>query len=430
MVKRDAEVKSRKPVEKLDCCRRRNQACDLSQRDQCGQKFGNAHAPRALQAVGFQPAATYRDGEHVLINSLEQTVWSPTMVTSQELWRKDLYYTARATPEIRFGPDELVKQSSLPLEPAAHGQKGHVWYRAMTRRLQARVSNPSTTVALIAVATCKARMLSFCNRHRILPEDVRLLFGGFNPSMGHGKRICSILKSEWSRQARLYRIHLEAQLHSSLGAERARRVLWHFRHLANLATESLWQCTLSQLRAYRRPKVRTLQGNRIYTEGDVTLPEDVSMGLALGPKFAVQPRDTGPELLSLVHNVSGLAPASEMDMCVSSGVDVLLRDQQEPGRPNVRRLASYLKTNSYCVFPSNKVVGFAVMPECEIQKPMKTEPQRVPGSFFLSTPRGENSSCFVSTREVDQWRRSLPPLGRADVSKGKELGNAVEANRA
>ncbi|KAH7986282.1 hypothetical protein HPB52_025083 [Rhipicephalus sanguineus] len=103
MVKREAEVKSRKPVEKLDCCRRRNQACDLSQRDQCGQKFGNAHAPRALQAVGFQPAATYRDGEHVLINSLEQTVWSPTMVTSQELWRKDLYYTARATPEIRFG---------------------------------------------------------------------------------------------------------------------------------------------------------------------------------------------------------------------------------------------------------------------------------------------------------------------------------------
>ncbi|KAH7935857.1 hypothetical protein HPB52_014407 [Rhipicephalus sanguineus] len=171
----------------------------------------------------------------------------------------------------------------------------------------------STTVALIAVATCKARMLSFCNRHRILPEDVRLLFGGFNPSMGHGKRICSILKSEWSRQARLYRIHLEAQLHSSLGAERARRVLWHFRHLANRTTESLWQCTLSQLRAHHRPKVRTIQGNRIYTEGDVTLPEDVSKGLALGPKFAVQPRNTGPELLSLVHKVSGLAPASEMD---------------------------------------------------------------------------------------------------------------------
>ncbi|KAH7983352.1 hypothetical protein HPB52_011372 [Rhipicephalus sanguineus] len=133
--------------------------------------------------------------------------------------------------------------------------------------------------------------------------------------MGHGKRICSILKSEWSRQARLYRIHLEAQLHSSLGAERARRVLWHFRHLANRTTESLWQCTLSQLRAHHRPKVRTIQGNRIYTEGDVTLPEDVSKGLALGPKFAVQPRNTGPELLSLVHKVSGLAPASEMDRC-------------------------------------------------------------------------------------------------------------------
>ncbi|KAH7982116.1 hypothetical protein HPB52_003106 [Rhipicephalus sanguineus] len=103
LVKRDAEVKSRKPVEELDCCQRRNQACDPFQRDQCGQKFGIAHAPCAVQAVGFQPAATYRDGEHVLINSLEQTVWSPTMATSQELWRKDLYYTARATPEMRFG---------------------------------------------------------------------------------------------------------------------------------------------------------------------------------------------------------------------------------------------------------------------------------------------------------------------------------------
>ncbi|KAH8009859.1 hypothetical protein HPB51_020544 [Rhipicephalus microplus] len=178
------------------------------------------------------------------------------------------------------------------------------------------VSNPSTTVALIAVATCKARMLSFCNRHRILPEDVRLLFGGFSPSMGHGKRICSILKSEWSRQARLYRIHLEGQLHSSLGAEQAQRAFRHFSHLANQTTESLWQCTLSQLRAHHRPKVKTVQVNRIYTEGNVTLPEDICKGLALGPKFAVQPRTSGPELLSLVHKVSGLAPASEMDRCM------------------------------------------------------------------------------------------------------------------
>lgn len=224
------------------------------------------------------------------------------------------------------------------------------------------VSNPSTTVALIAVATCKARMLSFCNRHRILPEDVRLLFGGFSPSMGHGKRICSILKSEWSRQARLYRIHLEGQLHSSLGAEQAQRAFRHFSHLANQTTESLWQCTLSQLRAHHRPKVKSVQVNRIYTEGNVTLPEDISKGLALGPKFAVQPRTSGPELLSLVHKVSGLAPASEMDRCVSSGVDVLLRDQREPRRPIVRRLASYLKTNSYCVLPSDKEGGFAVFP--------------------------------------------------------------------
>ncbi|KAH7982117.1 hypothetical protein HPB52_003107 [Rhipicephalus sanguineus] len=67
LVERDHEVKSRKPVEKLPCCPRRSQGCVLFQRDQCGQKFGIAHAPRT-QAVGLQAAATSRDGEHVLIN--------------------------------------------------------------------------------------------------------------------------------------------------------------------------------------------------------------------------------------------------------------------------------------------------------------------------------------------------------------------------
>ncbi|KAH7982124.1 hypothetical protein HPB52_003114 [Rhipicephalus sanguineus] len=106
LVKRDAEVKSRKPVQKLACDRRRNQGCVLFQKDQCGQvtllKFGIAHAPRTLQAVGLQAAATSRVGEHVLINRIELAVLTPMMATLQELCRKDLYSTPRATPEMLF----------------------------------------------------------------------------------------------------------------------------------------------------------------------------------------------------------------------------------------------------------------------------------------------------------------------------------------
>ncbi|KAH7952273.1 hypothetical protein HPB52_021122 [Rhipicephalus sanguineus] len=130
---------------------------------------------------------------------------------------------------------------------------------------------------------------------------------------GHGNRMCKILKAEWSRQARLYRIHLEAQLLSSTGEHGNKQVHKEFNRLASQATEFLWQSALLQLRAHHRPKKKRVPGNTIFTEGDVTLPEEVSKCLAQGPKFAVQPQTTASERLSLVRKVSSLAPASEMD---------------------------------------------------------------------------------------------------------------------
>ncbi|KAH7961327.1 hypothetical protein HPB52_007857 [Rhipicephalus sanguineus] len=174
--------------------------------------------------------------------------------------------------------------------------------------------------------------------------------------------MCKILKAEWSRQARLYRIHLEAQLLSSTGEHGNKQAHKEFNRLASQATEFLWQSALLQLRAHHRPKKKGVTGNRIFTEGDVTLPEEVSKCLAQGPKFAVQPQTTASERLSLVRKVSSLAPASEMDRCVSSGVDVLLRDSSDPGRPAVGRLASYMRRSALCVLASDKEGGFAVFP--------------------------------------------------------------------
>ncbi|KAH7933147.1 hypothetical protein HPB49_009098 [Dermacentor silvarum] len=204
------------------------------------------------------------------------------------------------------------------------------------------VRAPIYTFLLESAPIGTARALSYCIRRKLLPEDVRLLFGGFSPSVGHGNRICKILKSEWSRQARLYRIHLEAQLHNLLGEDRAKRAFRDFNRLANQTTEFLWQSTLSHLRSYPRPKKKKQDpGSTVFTEGNVMLPEDVKNCLAQGPKFAVKPPTTAPEKLSLVRKVSSLAPVSEMDRCVSSGVDVLMRDQCDPGRPAINRDSGY-----------------------------------------------------------------------------------------
>ncbi|KAH7973158.1 hypothetical protein HPB52_022164 [Rhipicephalus sanguineus] len=73
------------------------------------------------------------------------------------------------------------------------------------------LSRPAPTVAFVASAVCKARSLAFCIGKKVLPEDVRALFGGFIPST-NGIRISKIQKSEWLRLARLHGRLLAVQL--------------------------------------------------------------------------------------------------------------------------------------------------------------------------------------------------------------------------
>ncbi|XP_077564343.1 uncharacterized protein LOC144179781 [Haemaphysalis longicornis] len=64
----------------------------------------------------------------------------------------------------------------------------------------------------------------------------------------------------------------------------------------------------------------------------VNLPPAVEEVLSLGPKFAVEPKRSAPELLSLVHHVSRQAPEEEQDRCISEGVDVLSRCKPAPSK--------------------------------------------------------------------------------------------------
>ncbi|KAH7936001.1 hypothetical protein HPB52_016372 [Rhipicephalus sanguineus] len=88
---------------------------------------------------------------------------------------------------------------------------------------------------MIAVTTCRVRVLSFCIKKKVLPEEVRRLFGGFTPSQGHGSRICKILRAELQRQISSTPVN---------GAKTLRELRRHI----SMSTEFLWKTQLLQLR--------------------------------------------------------------------------------------------------------------------------------------------------------------------------------------
>ncbi|KAG0430944.1 hypothetical protein HPB47_022243 [Ixodes persulcatus] len=63
----------------------------------------------------------------------------------------------------------------------------------------------------------------------------------------------------------------------------------------------------------------------IHTLGQVSLPESIRRVLDRGPKYAVEPRKSRAELLSLVRGVARKVPETESERCVSEGVDVLIK---------------------------------------------------------------------------------------------------------
>ncbi|KAG0409714.1 hypothetical protein HPB47_013165 [Ixodes persulcatus] len=159
---------------------------------------------------------------------------------------------------------------------------------------------------------CRARSLSFCIRTKVLPDDVRTLFGGLLPSLGYGTRVCKILKAEWLRQARILRQYLAMQLQSRADPSTARRQLREYLTLADQTTEFIWQLQLRQLRE-RLPKKDPAQSTALHMPEELHLPED----------FAVEPKKSPPELLSLVREVSRSVPEEDAARCVSEGVDVV-----------------------------------------------------------------------------------------------------------
>lgn len=131
---------------------------------------------------------------------------------------------------------------------------------------------------------------------------------------------------------------------------------------ADRTTEFLWQCALPQLRAITK-KTHQESFSPVHTYGEVSLPEQVQDVLRRGPKFAVEPRRSAPELLAMVRQVSSLAAAPEVDRCVSDGVYILAKCRPTRCRIPIKFTVSFLKNNSLTLLQAGKEGGFAVMPK-------------------------------------------------------------------
>ncbi|KAM7300930.1 hypothetical protein ISCGN_016507 [Ixodes scapularis] len=178
---------------------------------------------------------------------------------------------------------------------------------------------PCFIVAVYAIAVCNARRFSFHVRHRQLPPEIILLFGGFKPSQGHGVRMCKVLSSEWHRQARFYKECLFLMLQGTTSNGHGGRRWREYRELADATAEFHWRRMLSELRA-SAPKRAAPSRSTVHTLGQVSLPESIRRVLDRGPKFGVEPKKSRAELLSLVRDVARKVPEVEAGRC---DVDVL-----------------------------------------------------------------------------------------------------------
>ncbi|KAH6928750.1 hypothetical protein HPB50_019233 [Hyalomma asiaticum] len=222
-------------------------------------------------------------------------------------------------------------------------------------------ANPAVFVALYALCVCRARTASWYVRAGACPEDVLRLFGWWEPSPGHAKRICKILGSEWWRQARLYDECLRTQCGVVAGSRKTPAYReWcatRFR-----ITEFLW----NTVRPTLPKKKKTTQGPsaKVLSLDDTVLPEAHLRTLGLGPKFCFEPTLGPPDILAVARSVTERVPEEERGRCVAEGAGVVNElKERRGGRSKVRSLVDFLTSSSIRCLVADKEGGFVVLHE-------------------------------------------------------------------
>ncbi|KAG0436091.1 hypothetical protein HPB47_018152 [Ixodes persulcatus] len=158
-------------------------------------------------------------------------------------------------------------------------------------------------------------MLAFFIRRNLLPLEVRILFGAYGPSQGHGMR------------TRLYRECLFIRLQDRANPYRS---------------DARWPGVT---------KTTPAAENKVHKLGGTDLSKQVERVLCQGPKFAVEPKKSSPELLSMTER------------CVSEGVDVLMNCKPSGHKIPLKSNVSFLIYNNLSRLPAYKEGGFVVAPK-------------------------------------------------------------------
>ncbi|KAL1468858.1 hypothetical protein MTO96_041213 [Rhipicephalus appendiculatus] len=100
---------------------------------------------------------------------------------------------------------------------------------------------------------------------------------------------------------------------------------------------------------------------KVHVPEQITVPPDILRTLSLGPKFAVEPKTSAPELLAMVRQVSRHVPEQEQPHSISEGVDAVSRYRPAGSKVPVKRVQAFLKEHSLVVLPADKEGGFAIL---------------------------------------------------------------------
>lgn len=146
-----------------------------------------------------------------------------------------------------------------------------------------------TCVNLVAVSTCRSRMLSYCIKRKVVPLEVQILFGIQELSWGHVRIICKVMKSKLWHKVRLYHDCIKI----FVARDGNRGSLREFQRLATQTTEFLWKRTGIGLPQRRRAATST---SSVTFLGGASVLSDVHQVLEKVQSSATSPPQVGHHL--------------------------------------------------------------------------------------------------------------------------------------
>lgn len=182
------------------------------------------------------------------------------------------------------------------------------------------------------------------------------------PSWGHAKRVCKVLKSEKWRQIRLYKDWLKVLVEEGKDPCQKDQTLRAYRRLAGQTTEFLWQRTRLFL---TKPPANTTSTNEVTTLGGAKIPDHVEKILKKGPKYSFQPRLNAPQLLAMGRSIGDKADDQDRERVIGEAVDCVLKHapRKNSGTAPLKKVVTCLKKDALQVIQADKEGGFVVLPE-------------------------------------------------------------------